>query len=234
MAAESGYAGDLRLAASSIFKESPGHFSVIMQPSGAYFPTSASPTWNPRYTNNASAVGSYIDIWTVVQVEGSRAQIYVNTLTMQTANTFAVTEPLEVTTTNKLIQRYIELGSKKRLQIKTEIVVDNEPLKQSIRNLIETGSLLSNPEISIVKLNESPVLTARVQITGVGGVGGFQSEGVQLDSQGTISYVWDTTNITPFYEDENLGGGTGVYEITVRYNVAEETIVSSRFKAIVR
>ena len=74
----------------------------------------------------------------------------------------------------------------------------------------------------------------RAQITGVGGVGGFQSEGVQLDSQGTISYVWDTTNITPFYEDENLGGGTGVYEITVRYNVAEETIVSSRFKAIVR
>ena len=234
MAAESGYAGDLRLAASSIFKESPGHFSVIMQPSGAYFPTSASPTWNPRYTNNASAVGSYIDIWTVVQVEGSRAQIYVNTLTMQTANTFAVTEPLEVTTTNKLIQRYIELGSKKRLQIKTEIVVDNEPLKQSIRNLIETGSLLSNPEISIVKLNESPVLTARVQITGVGGVGGFQSEGVQLDSQGTISYVWDTTNITPFYEDENLGGGTGVYEITVRYDVVGETIISSRFKVIVR
>ena len=120
---------------------------------------------------------------------------------MDTANTFAVTEPLEVTTSNKLVQRYVQLGSKKRLQIQTEIVVDNEPIKENLRNLMETGSLLSNPKISITKLNESPVLTSRVQITGESGVGGFQSAGVSLDSQGTISYVWDTNDISPFYTD---------------------------------
>ena len=236
MPVESNYVGDLRLAASSIFKHdtTPGHFSVILQPSGQYFGISAAPPFANRYTNSASSTGGYIDIWTIVQDVGSRAQIYVNTLSMQTANVFGVSEPLQVTTSNKLVQRYVELGSKKRLQIHTEIVVDSEPIKQDLRNLIETGSLISNPQISIVKLNESPVLTSRVQITGVGGIGGFQSSDVQLDSQGTISYVWDTTNITPFYEDENLGGGTGVYEITVRYDVVGETIISSRFKVIVR
>lgn len=235
MAAESSYTGDLRYSASSIFKEANGHFTVILQPSGVYYAVSApAAAWVERFNNSASATGGYLDIWTIVQTEGSRAQVYVNTLNMETANTFGVTEPLEVTTTNHLIQRYIELGSKKRLQIKTEIVVDNEPIKQSLRNLMETGSLLSNPEISIVKLNESPTLTSRVDITGAGGLGGFVSDGVVLDSQGTISYVWDTTDVQPYYDSDILGGGRGVYEITVRYNVADETIISSRFKLIVR
>jgi len=236
MAEENDYTGDLRYSASSIFKEEVGHFSVILQPSGVYFPTSAAPTWDPRYNNSASATGGYIDIWTVVHTEGSRAQIYVNTFGMDTANTFAVTEPLEVTTTNKLIQRYVHLGSKKRLQIQTEIVVDNEPIKADLRNLMETGSLLTNPEISITKLNESPILTARVETTGdtVADIGGFTSEGVAIDSQGTISYVWDTNTIAPFYTNETLGGAMGVYEVAVRYDVAGETIVSPRFKLIAR
>ena len=233
---EGDYTGDLRYSASSIFKEEVGHFSVILQPSGVYFPVSAGGIngWSPRYNNSASGTGGYIDIWTVVHTEGSKAQIYVNTFNMDTANTFAVTEPLEVTTTNKLVQRYVQLGSKKRLQIQTDIVVDNEPIKADLRNLMETGSLLTNPEISITKLNESPVLTARVQTTGTGDVGGFTSEGVAIDSQGTISYVWDTNSITPFYDDELLGAAMGVYEVTVRYNVAGETIVSPRFKLIAR
>ena len=153
---------------------------------------------------------------------------------MQTANVFGVTEPLQVTTSNKLIQRYVELGSKKRLQIQTEIVVDSEPITQDLRNLIETGSLISNPEISITKLNESPVLTSRVNITGQGGTGGFQSDGVSLNTDGTVSYVWDTTNVQPFYASDVLGGGMGVYEVTVRYDVVGETIISPRFKLIVR
>lgn len=235
-ASETDYTGDLRYSASSIFKEEVGHFSVILQPSGVYFPVSAGGVngWSPSYNNSASGTGGYIDIWTVVHTEGSKAQIYVNTFNMDTANTFAVTEPLEVTTTNKLVQRYVQLGSKKRLQIQTEIVVDNEPIKADLRNLMETGSLVSNPEISITKLNESPVLTARVQTTGTGDVGGFTSEGVSMDTQGTISYVWDTNSITPFYDDELLGAAMGVYEVTVRYNVAGETIVSPRFKLIAR
>ena len=234
MASESDYTGDLRYSASSIFKEAVGHFSVILQPSGVYFPTSAGATWDPRYNNSASATGGYIDIWTVVHTEGSRAQIYVNSFNMDTANAFAVTSPLQLTTTNKLIQRYVQLGSRKRLQIQTQLVVDNEPLAQSVRNLMETGSLLSNPEISITKLNESPIFDARVQLTGTEDRGGFTSDGVEIDNQGTISYIWDTNTIAPFYTDEELGGPMGVYEVTVRYDVAGETIVSPRFKLIAR
>ena len=81
---------------------------------------------------------------------------------------------------------------------------------------------------------KSPIFDARVQLTGTGTTGGFTSDGVAIDSQGTISYVWDTNSIAPFYNDEELGGTMGVYEVAVRYNVAGETIVSPRFKLIAR
>jgi len=225
------YAGDLRYSASSIFKVDTGHFAVILQPSGAYFATSAADNaWATMYNSTASSTGGYIDIWTVVDVAGSKAQIYVNTFSLNPANVFATTEPLQVTTNNKLIQRYVEVGSKKRLQVKTELVVDNEPIKQNLRNLLETGALLQNPEMRIVKLNESPQLTTRVMIHDFGDT----KDGVDLDPQGTISYIWDTASIQPKYEDDILGGSRGVYEISVRFDLVEEKIYSPKFKLIVR
>jgi len=228
---ETNYTGDRRFAASAIFKEKNGHFVVILEPSGAYFKNSApSQNWDPQYNNTASATGGYLDIWTVVQTEGSRAQIYVNTFNMETANTFAVTEPLEVTTTNKLVQRYIELGSKKRVQVKTALVVDNEPIKESLRNLIETGALISNASMRIVKLNDSPALSNRVMIADFADT----ASTTLVSSDGQISYLWDTNAITAKYSDDLLGGARGVYEISVKYDVAEETIYSPKFKLIVR
>ena len=124
-----------------------------------------------------------------------------------------------------MIQRYIEVGSKKKIQVKTELVVDNEPIKQDLRNLMETGSLLQNPQI-----NESPQLTTRVMIQDFADTSGT----VQLDSQGTMSYLWDTNNIVPKYTDDILGGSRGVYEITVKFDLIEESILSPKFKLIVR
>ena len=222
-------------SASGIFRTDAGKFSVILQTGTKFYPLSATDIVSlPTIENSASSVGGYIDIWTVVDAEGSDPQIYVNTFKLSTANTYAVTESVAVTTTNKLIDRYVEVGSIKKLRIKTDLVVDNEPIKESLRNLIETGALLQSPEISITKINETPGLTARVQITGTGSVGGFQSENVEIDSHGTISYLWDTSNIEPFYNDENLGGSTGVYEVQVKYTVLDQTIYSPRFKLIVR
>jgi len=93
---------------------------------------------------------------------------------------------------------------------------------------------VQNPEISITKINETPGITSRVQVTGTGQVGGFITSGVKLNAHGTMSFLWDTANITTFYGDENLGGPTGVYEVQVRYNLLDETILSPRFKLIVR
>ena len=225
------YTGDLRYSASSIFKVDNGHFSVILQPSGFYYAASApANAWVTGYTNNASGTGDYLDIWTIVDVAGSKAQTYVNTFALQSANVFATTEPLLVTTNNKLIQRYVEVGSKKRIQVKTELVVDNEPVKQTLRNLMETGSLLQNPKMRIVKLNESPELTTRVMIQDFADTDG----NVELDPHGTMSYLWDTATITPKYTDDILGGARGVYEITVKFDLVEETILSPKFKLIVR
>ena len=239
MEVESFYNANLPMTASGIFRTAPGQFHVILQTGTKYWSTSATSFADgPPYTNNASGTGGYLDIWTVVDAEGSKAQIYVNTFNLQTANVFAVTEPLAVTTNNKLIQRYIDVGSKKKLQIKTELVVDSEPIKADLRNLMETGALVQNGEIAITKLNETPGMASRVWITGTETPGQpdspFISTGVNIGSDGTISYNFDTANITPFYTDENLGGTTGVYEVQVKYNLLDETILSPKFKLIIR
>ena len=222
-------------SASGIFRTGAGKFSVLLQTGTQYWaPSATSFDTGPDLDNTASGTGGYLDLWTIVDAEGSKAQVYAQTFNLNTANVFATTEPLAVTTNNKLIQRYIDVGSVKNLQIKTELVVDSEPMKQSLRNLMETGALVQNGFISITKLNESPELTSRVQVTGTGGVGGFTSSGVSIGSDGTISYRWDTTNLSPFYTDENLGGSTGVYEVQVKYGLLDETILSPKFKLIVR
>jgi len=218
-------------SASAIFNTSPGNFSVILQPGAEYFPTTApSNSWLPVSSNSASATGDFLDIWTLVDVEGSRAQIYVNSFKLNSASVVAVTEPLLVTPTNKLIQRYVEVGSKEKLRVKTSLVVDNDPISDSLRNLLETGSLLSKPQMRIVKLNESPELTSRVLVQDWADTSGS----LQLDSQNMMNYLWDTNSIVPKYEDDVLGGSRGVYEITVKYNILTETFYSPKFKLIVR
>ena len=218
-------------SASAIFKTSPGNFSVILQPEANYFPTTAPANgWLPVSGNSASATGDYLDIWTLVDVEGSRAQIYVNSFKLNSNSNVALTEPLLVTPTNKLIQRYVEVGSKEKLRVKTELVVDNEPITNDLRNLLETGSLLSKPQMRIVKLNESPELTSRVMVQDFGDTSGS----IQLDSQNLISYLWNTETIAPKYADDIMGGSRGVYEITVKYNILTESFYSPKFKLIVR
>jgi len=233
MAAESTYVGGN--SASAIFNPSVGNFTVILQPGAEYFPTTAPDNaWLPVLGNSASATGDYLDIWTLVDVEGSSAQIYANSFKLNSASVVAITEPLLVTPTNKLIQRYVEVGSKEKLRVKTELVVDNEPISDSLRNLLETGALLSNPSMRIVKLNESPELTSRVMIHDFEDTVGT----IQLDSQNLISYLWDTSLIVPKFNEPDtadiLGGSRGVYEITVKYNILTETFYSTKFKLIVR
>lgn len=218
-------------SASAIFHTAPGNFSVILQPGAWYYPTTApANAWEPTLVNSASATGDYLDIWTLVDVEGSRAQIYVNSFKLNSASVVAITEPLLVSPTNKLIQRYVELGSREKLRVKTSLVVDNKPISDSLRNLLETGSLLSAPSMRIVKLNESPELTSRVMIQDFEDTAGS----IQLDSQNMMTYLWDTSMIAPKYADEVLGGSRGVYEITVQYNILTETFYSPKFKLIVR
>ena len=229
-AAESAYTGDLRYSASSIFKVKTGHFAVILQPSAVYFPASVTDFNMDMSSNTASGTGNYLDIWTIKDVVGSKAQIYVNSFKLNSQSVVAVTEPMMVTPNNKLVQRYIEVGSKRNLQMKTELVVDNEPIRESLRNLLETGSLLQNQQFRIVKLNESPDLSSRVVIKDFGDT----ASTTNINANGTMSYLWDTANITPKYSDDILGGSRGVYEITAKYTILDETYLSPKFKLIVR
>jgi len=86
----------------------------------------------------------------------------------------------------------------------------------------------------IVKLNESPELTSRVMIEDFTDT----AARVHIDSHNMISYLWNTSEITPKFNDvgtgDILGGSRGVYEITVKYQILTETFYSPKFKLIVR
>jgi len=213
--------------ASSIYKVKEGHFSVILQPSAQYW-TSAYNEYSA--VNSASSVRDYIDIWTLVDVKGSKAQIYVNTFRLNAGAAFAVTEPVEITPRNELVQRYVDVGTKLKLRVKTFLHVDNEPLAQSLRDIINTGALLTDAELRITKINESPNLTSRVIIRDFADT----ADDVYVNHHNTISLLWDTANIAPKYSEDILGGPRGVYEIEAKYNVLDETFYSPKFKLIVR
>ena len=237
MKVESDYQNDYT-SASGIFRRDTGRFSVVLNPAGMWTPaggdtflpgasgvSSISETNTANlFPNTASGTGGYIDIWTLKSVAASRAQIFVNTFKLNTNNTYAVTSPVEVTTTNKLVQRYVELGSTQRLDIHTFLSVDNEPIKQSLLNLMETGALVRNPQVKITKPGDG------VQFDSTQLVKDWtaDTDNVSFNNHDTISYKWGTGG--------TFGAtyGKGVFNIQVKYNILDETILSPKFKIIVR
>lgn len=237
MLVETDYVNDFT-SASGIFRRDNGRFSVVLNPAGMWDPQAAEATFLPGasgvssisetnapnlFPNTASGTGGYIDIWTVKSIAASKASIFVNTFKLNTNNTYAVTTPVEVTTTNKLVQRYVELGSKQKLTVHTFLTVDNEPIKQSLRNLMETGALIRNPKLKITKPGDGVQFDSTQVVKDWDG-----GQPVSFNNHDTISYLWDTGG------GFGAAYGKGVFNVQVKFNLLDEVIYSSKFKIIVR
>ena len=169
--------------------------------------------------NGASAVQSYIDVWTVKMSQNSEYQLFINEFDLFDDTFTTLTEPLIITTRNKLINKHVKLGEILDLVVTTEITVQNKTLPDSTKNILRDYQIV-NPQVKIQKVNEDSVnQPAREDVTT-----DFESTGIRVTTDNTILYDFDTTAFTT-----PTTGKPGTYVLTVKYQYLNQTFQSSPF-----
>lgn len=210
--------------ASGIYKLGTGQYAVVLSPntSGIFNGT--------VIANSADAVDTYIDVWTIKLVNGSEYAIYINEFKLYDDTLFTLTQPLLLTTTNKLRNKYVKLGSKVDLTVNTEINLGNREIDSSIKNIFK-DSVIINPSFQIVKLNDDYTLPARVTVSAFADTSAY----TDITSDNTMILNWDTNALytLPTVLNGTFGPLTGAYQIQVKYSILNQTIVSDYLNLIV-
>ena len=112
--------------ASGIYRVSSGDYVAVLdggvELSGGYnihYPYEEGIT----VENSASTVGDYIDVWTVKMSAGSEYQLFINTFQLFNDTFISITEPLILTTNNRLVNKHVSLGSQVNLMVTTELTL---------------------------------------------------------------------------------------------------------------
>ncbi len=175
--------------------------------------------------NAVSSTGEFIDIWTVKFVSGSDYRALINEFELFDDTFFMVTEELSITVKNKLINKRIKYGSKQKLQLESYIQINN-PIDEAIKNIFK-DSVVTNPKLRIVKLNENRALPAHVEVSGYSDTSGS----IEVTSEDTILFNWDTSELTslPEVADGTFGPLTGTYMIQAKFDVLDQTIITPEY-----
>lgn len=175
--------------------------------------------------NSASAVDDYIDCWTLKFAEGSKYQTLINDFHLYDDTFFTITQPLILTTSNKLINKHLTLGSKTALKFSTEITINNKDIDQSIKDIFK-DSTITSAMVLVEKVNEdSTVLPSHVTVSGYSDTSSL----IDITSDNTIILNFDTNNLATHANVADFGGLTGTYRATVKYNLLNELIVSKPY-----
>jgi len=168
-------------------------------------------------------VGRYIDVWTVKLCAGCEWQTFINETEFFQNNAIVLTEPLLFSTSERLYNKKIELGSIEKLKIGTEVTIDNVSISDSIKNTLK-GGLITSGLVEIVKQNDSvPTLPARSTVISFAQSNGF----VEVTGDNTFLYTFDTTILTnQAIVGTDFGSAVGTYTAQLKYNVLEETVMS--------
>ena len=165
--------------------------------------------------NAASAVQDYIDVWTVKLSQGSEYQLFINNFSLYNDTFTTITEPLLITTQNRLVNKKLRYGEKLDMKITTEITVQNSTLPEETKNILKDFSI-SSAEIKIDRVNEDSVnQEARTVIQA------YTPATTTTDN--TILYRFDTVNdLTDVVKP-------GTYIITAKYSYLTQTFVTVPF-----
>ena len=218
----SGYAADSLLAASGVYRVRQGEYIVVLDgtqdSSGVYDFHGSSVT----IANSASSSDNYIDCWTIKFAESSDYQTLINDFRLYDDTFFTITQPLLLASRNKLINRQVTLDSIENLKVTTEITIQNKDIDDSVKNLFK-DSAITNASVKIDKINEdSTTLPAYVTVSGFDDT----STLVDVTSDNTMIFRFDTTTLTTHPSVADFAGVTGTYRLTAKYNLLNETIVS--------
>tara|TARA_R110001583_G_scaffold34637_1_gene115986 strand:+ start:7469 stop:8353 length:885 start_codon:yes stop_codon:yes gene_type:complete len=199
---------------SSIYKYGTGKFAVVLEegmdwslPGGLVYGT---------YTN--AVTGKYWDIWTVQDnIADGNLVTYIHSFELFEDSIITLTEPLMVTTRQKLVQKYVNKNSKIDLHITSEHTVNNTNITSSIKNIFNS-TILNNAAIRIIKLKDDTSSGASYEE-----IVPWTSDGVNVNSDDTIIYNWNT-------EAREIG----MYELQVSSTFLDQNILSDKFNLVVR
>jgi len=200
--------------ASGIFRVSEGDYVCVLDGevdlSGGY--NLNYPYQNGvEVANSASAATEYIDVWTVKLFHDSEYQVFINNFTLYNDTFIALTEPLLLTTSNRLVNKHLNMGPNSTVQdllITTELTVNNKNLTQSVKNLIQDYGI-QNPDIDIWRVVEGTALPTNEVITTTKG-------NIRVTSDNTIVYPLSLTSSSV----------PGTYAVQVYYEFLNQKIQS--------
>lgn len=173
-------------------------------------------------TNSASSVGDYIDCWTIKFADGSDYNTLTNDFQLYNDTFFSTTQPVMLSARNQLINKHITLNSIENLKITTDITIQNKDIDESIKNIFKE-SAITNAQMKIEKINEDAVaLPSHVNVSGYSDTSSL----VDITSDNTILFKFDTTTLATHPNVADFAGLTGAYRVVVKYNLLNETLVS--------
>lgn len=198
---------------SGIFKIKDGHFAVALSPLGIFVSSvhGLESTTSGYGENQASAAATYFDIWTVVDSAGMSPRTYVNKFYLYSDTILALTEPLLFTSKNSLVQKYVNVGSKVDLKVRTDLSLNDKELPKDVRSIFE-GSVVQDAQIRVRWYNESD------------GSWETQVDWRDVDnitSRDTLLYSYTFSTV-------------GRYDVQVKYSLVNETIYSDKFNLVCR
>jgi hypothetical protein len=176
--------------------------------------------------SSVSSVNDYIDVWTVKLAEASDYQVIINNFALYQDTFFAFTEPILLTTTNKLMNKHVRLGEKLDLKIGTETTVQNKKIDKSIQDIFK-DSCITSAMLDIRKVNQDPAFAGPFTVSGFSDT----SATVDITTDNTILFNWDTAGLSLL---DGVGAGTfgsvtGTYSVQAKYTLLNETIISPLF-----
>ena len=208
----SSYSGAGTSSASGIYSGTtsadPGHYQTVLE--GVSFA-------------NFSAVGKYFDVWLVKDFSSVDAssgwQLYWNKFEVFSDRIVTFTEPFQVTTHNKLSQKYLQLSSIPTLRITTDVFLANRDMTRDQKD-IWRQQVIDNAQIRIRRRNPR---TSGLITDIIPSGGGWESSGVGVTSENTITYNWNTSALE-----------TGDYIVQCKYILLEQTFISEEFSLVLR
>ena len=189
--------------------------------SGAYYLNSSS----VEVQNGASAVQAYIDVWTVKFAQNSNYQDMINGFSLYNDVFQTITEPVIFTSTNRLVNKHVNLGSQTDLKVTTEMTIQNRSLDPATKAILEQ-SAIRNAQFKLQKINEGTVnLPSRVTILDYSDTSGL----ITITSDNTMLYALNTQVISTAANAATLGGVTGTYALTCAYTILDQNYVQGPF-----
>jgi len=159
--------------------------------------------------NGASSVQDYIDVWTVKLYSGSEYQLFINSFSLYNDTFTTITEPLLITTRNRLLNKNLRFGEKLDMKITTDITVQNSTLSEETKNILKDYPI-TNPLVTVKKVNDDSVNQAAWTTI-------QENQPATLTTDNTILYTIDTVG---------LALSVGTYFITAKYSYLTQDFVT--------